>query len=50
MVKFDISDVTVHDGIVKSTCSDAIWMHTKFTRSELDLRESRCIGSDPYSS
>ena len=25
-MKSDVSDVTVHDGIVESTCSDAIWM------------------------
>ena len=29
MVKSDVSNVTVHDGIVKSTCSDVIWMQTQ---------------------
>ena len=37
MGKFDVSDVTVHDGIVKSTCSDVIWMHTKFMGVNLIL-------------
>ena len=47
MVKCDVSDVTVHDGIVEPKCSDVIWMHPKFLRSELDIRKIRWVGSDP---